>query len=113
MPIQYKRSYFSGLKSECPYITIYDDEDVNEITEKIINTDELAASIGDFKFLPIFPELKRLCILCGEFFKEGEKNLYRHKQLEALCFEASYYSDKNDAEGIIYLGIQCDESALC
>lgn len=103
MPIEYKRSYFSGLKSECPYITIYDDEDVKEITEKIINTDELAASIGDFKFLPIFPNLKRLCILCGEFFKEGEKNLYRHKQLEALCFETSYYSDKNDVEGIVDL----------
>lgn len=103
MPILYKRSHFIGLKSECPYITIYDDEDVKEITEKIIHTDELAASIGDFKFLPIFPDLKMLCILCGEYFKEGEINLYRHKQLEALCFENTYFSKKNDTEGIIDL----------
>lgn len=103
MPIQYKRSRFIDLKSECPYITIYDDEDVKEITEKLIHTDELAASIGDFKFLPIFPNLKMLCILCGEFFKEGEINLYCHKQLEALCFENSYFSDKSDTEGIIDL----------
>ncbi len=103
MPIQYKRSHFIDLKSECPYITIYDDEDVKEVVEKLIHTDELAASIGDFKFLPIFPNLKKLCILCGEFFKEGEINLYRHKQLEALCFEISYVSDKNDTEGIIDL----------
>lgn len=103
MPIQYKSSKFRGLKSECPYITIYDNEDVEEIVENLLHTDELAASIGDFKFLPIFPDLKMLCILCGEFFKEGEINLYRHKQLEALCFEISYFSDKNDTEGIIDL----------
>lgn len=103
MPIQYKSSKFRGLKSECPYITIYDNEDVEEIVEKLLHTDELAASIGDFKFLPIFPDLKMLCILCGEFFKEGEINLYRHKQLEALCFEISYFSDKNDTVGIIDL----------
>lgn len=103
MPIQYKSSKFRGLKSECPYITIYDNEDVEEIVEKLLHTDELAASIGDFKFLPIFPDLKMLCILCGEFFKEGEINLYRHKQLEAMCFEISYFSDKNDTEGIIDL----------
>lgn len=103
MPIQYKSSKFRGLKSECPYITIYDNEDVEEIIEKLLHTDEMAASIGDFKFLPIFSDLKMLCILCGEFFKEGETNLYRHKQLEALCFELSYFSDKNDTEGIIDL----------
>lgn len=103
MPIQYKSSKFRGLKSECPYITIYDNEDVEEIVENLLHTDELAASIGDFKFLPIFPDLKMLCILCGEFFKEGEINLYRHKQLEAMCFEISYFSDKNDTEGIIDL----------
>lgn len=103
MPIQYKRSHFMGLKSECPYITIYDDEDVKEITEKLINADEIAASIGDFKFLPIFPNLKMLCILCGEFFKEGEINLYRHKQLEALGFENLYFSDKGDTDGVIDL----------
>lgn len=103
MPIQYERSHFRGMKSKCPYITIYDDEDVKEITEKLINTDELSASIGDFKFLPMFPNLQMLCILCGEFFKEGEMNLYRHKQLEALCFEISYLSDKNDTEGVVDL----------
>lgn len=103
MPIQYKSSKFRGLKSECPYITIYDNADVEEIIEKLLHTDEMAASIGDFKFLPIFPDLKMICILCGEFFKDGETNLYRHKQLEALCFEPSYFSDKNDTEGIIDL----------
>lgn len=103
MPIQYKHSHFIGLESECPYITIYDDEDVEEITEKLMHTDELAASIGDFKFLPIFHNLKMLCILCGDFFKEGEINLYRHKQLEALAFESSYLSAKKDTEGIIDL----------
>lgn len=103
MPIQYKKSHFRGLKSECPYITIYDDEDVSEIIQKLIHTDEMAASIGDFKFLPIFPELKMLTILCGEFFREGLENLYRHKQLEAICFDNNYVSDKDDTEGVIDL----------
>ncbi len=92
-----------GLKSECPYITIYDDEDVSEIIQKLICTDEMAASIGDFKYLPIFPNLKRLTILCGEFFREGLENLYRHKQLEALCFDINYVSSKDDTEGVIDL----------
>ena len=103
MPIQYKRSYFRGLKSECPYITIYDDADVAEITEKLLDTDEMAASIGDFQYLPMFPKLKMLAVLCGEFDQEGLNRLYRHKGLEALCFEPAYISDQNDTEGIIDL----------
>ena len=103
MPIQYKGSKFKGLKSECPYITIYDDDDVQEIIKKIIHTDELAASIGDFKFLPLFPDLKMLLILCGEFFQEGLNNLYKHKQLEALCFDINYVCSKGDTEGAIDL----------
>lgn len=103
MPIQYKKSHFMGLKSECPYITIYDNEDVSEIVQKLIHTNEMAASIGDFKFLPVFPDLKRLIVLCGEFFQEGMENLYRHKQLEALRFEINYVSSKGDTEGVIDL----------
>lgn len=103
MPIQYKRSYFRGLKSECPYITIYDDEDVEEITQKLLLTDEMAASIGDFKYLPVFPNLKMLAILCGEFYQEGLTKLYCHKGIEGICFEPNYISSKNDTEGIIDL----------
>lgn len=103
MPIQYKKSHFMGLKSKCPYITIYDEDDVNEIIHNLINTNEMAASIGDFKYLPIFPKLKMLTILCGEFFQEGLGNLYRHKQLEALCFDNNYVSSENDAEGVLDL----------
>lgn len=103
MPIQYKKSRFMGLKSKCPHITIYDDEDVSEIVKTIIDTDELAASIGDFKSLPIFPNLRMLTVLCGEFSQEGLKNLYRHKQLEALNFDINYVSSKDDTEGTIDL----------
>lgn len=103
MPIQYKHSHFMGLKSKCPYITIYDDEDVTEIVQKLIHTDEMAASIGDFKFLPIFPNLKRLTVLCGEFFQDGLENLYHHKQLEAIYFDNGYISSKGDTEGVIDL----------
>ena len=103
MPIQYKKSHFMGLKSKCPHITIYDDEDISEIVKELINTSELAASIGDFKFLPTFPNLRMLTILCGEFYQEGLKNLYRHKQIEALNFDINYVSFKNDTEGILDL----------
>lgn len=103
MPIQYKRSKFRGLRSECPYITIYDNDDVREIVQKLIHTDEMAASVGDFRSLPIFPELKMLLILCGEYFEEGSVNLYRHKQLEALCFDINYVCTKDDTEGAIDL----------
>lgn len=112
MSIQYKKSYFQGIKEKCPYITIYDKEDVTEITDKLIHTDEIAAAVGDFRFFPLFPELKRLIVLCGENFNEGAEKLYAHKQLEALCFENGYYSSENDSEGIIDLNEFPDLRAL-
>ena len=103
MPIQYKRSHFMGVKMKCPYITIYDDEDVSEIIDKLSNTDEMAASIDDFKHFPIFSKLKRLAILCGAFSLAGLEKLYGHKQLEALCFDNNYISSRDDTEGVIDL----------
>ena len=103
MPIQYKSSKFRGLKSECPNIYIYDNDDVQEIVQKLIHTDEMAASVGDFRYLPLFPELKMFLVLCGENFEKGAKNFYRHKQLEALCFDINYVCSKDDTEGAIDL----------
>lgn len=103
MPIQYKKSCFTGLESMCPYITIYDNKDVYEINHNLLYTDELAASIGDFKHLQVFPNLKMLKILCGEFNREGLERIYCHKQLEALCFDINYISSQKDEEGVIDL----------
>ncbi|MDR0919142.1 MAG: hypothetical protein LBM93_07825 [Oscillospiraceae bacterium] len=95
-----------------PFISICDDFDVAEIAAKLSNTEKIAASIGNFGLLPIFEKLKRVVILCGNISENGLKNLYRHKNLESLCFESGYFSDLNDKDGVIDLNNFRNLSAL-
>lgn len=103
MAIQYRKSRFQDQNSMCPYIYIYDTEDIQDIKDKLIDTEELAATIGDFEYLPVFSKLRKLLVLCGEFSQLGLINLYNHKDLEALCFDLNYINSKDEKDEAIDL----------
>jgi hypothetical protein len=103
MSIENKETWFLKPKEIYPFINIYDDYDVAKIAENLPNTEKIATSIGNFGFLPIFEKLKRIVILCGDISENGLENLYKHKNLESICFESAYFSDLNDKDGVINL----------
>lgn len=75
-------------------ITIYDDEDVEEVRNNCKNIENVAVSLEYLPFLRFLPNLKKLILLPGPISKDGLRVLYEQKQLKSLCFDSQYVDSK-------------------
>lgn len=86
MPIEYRKTFF--LKQETfPYVTIYDEQDIKEVYEKLIDSDKIAISLTDLQLLSSFLSLKKIVLLPGILSAQGKETLYKLKSIEFIAFD--------------------------
>ena len=71
MSIIYRKTFF--LRQEIfPYVTIYDEEDLKEVHNKLINSNNIAISLSDLQILSPFINLKKIILLPGVISEQGK-----------------------------------------
>ena len=93
MPIQFKE-YFQFDREVYPLVTIYDEDDIEEVRISLKNTKNIAISLADLKILPLFPCLRKIVLLSGLITEEGKKALYSSKSIEVIIFKYEETDEK-------------------
>lgn len=86
MPIEYRKTFF--LRQEIfPYVTIYDEQDLKEVYNKLINSNKIAISLTDLQILSSFLNLKKIILLPGIISEQGKETFYKLKSIEFIAFD--------------------------
>lgn len=86
MSIIYRKTFF--LRQEIfPYVTIYDEEDLKEVHNKLINSNNIAISLSDLQILSPFINLKKIILLPGVISEQGKEIFYKLKSIEFIAFD--------------------------
>ena len=92
MPIQFQE-YFQFNKEVYPLVTIYDEEDIEEVRLSLGSTKHCHL-IGGFKIFIVIPMFKKIVLLPGLITEEGKKALYSSKNIEVIIFKFEETDEK-------------------